>query len=80
MAPRLHILSPKRNTRLQTGREGFFPYYAGFPEIFALEQLKSAKPPRGAVILDPWNGSGAHRHSAVAVALCYGPRVYDLSW
>ena len=39
MAPRLRILSPKHNKRLQTGWEGFFPYYAGFPELFARELL-----------------------------------------
>ncbi len=30
MAQRLRIVSPKRNKRLQTGWEGFFPYYAGY--------------------------------------------------
>jgi hypothetical protein len=42
MVPRLHILSPKRNKQLQTGWEGFFPYYAGFPELFARELLQSS--------------------------------------
>lgn len=37
MAPRFHILSPKRNKLLQTGWEGFFPCYAGFPDVFARE-------------------------------------------
>lgn len=47
MMPRLRILSPKRDKRLQTGWEGFFPYYAGFPEMFVRELLQSAKlPPR----------------------------------
>jgi len=61
MAPRLRILSPKRNKRLQTGWEGFFPYYAGFPELFARELLRSAMLPCGAVILDPWNDTGTQR-------------------
>lgn len=64
MLPGLHILSPKRNKRLQTGWEGFFPYYAGFPELFARELLQSAKLPRSAVILDPWNGSGTTTYVA----------------
>ena len=64
MATRLRILSPKRNKRLQTGWEGFFPYYAGFPELFARDLLQSAKLPRGAVILDPWNGSGTTTYVA----------------
>ncbi|MCA1370223.1 site-specific DNA-methyltransferase [Bradyrhizobium sp. BRP14] len=69
MASRLHILSPKRNKRLQTGWEGFFPYYAGFPELFARELLQSAKLPRGAVILDPWNGSGTTTYAASSLGL-----------
>src|SRR3954462_1336305 len=67
MAPRLRILSPKRNKRLQTGWEGFFPYYAGFPELFARELLRSAMLPCGAVILDPWNGSGTTTYAASAL-------------
>ena len=50
MAKRLRIVSPKRNKRLQTGWEGFFPYYAGYPELFARELLQSAKLPHGAVV------------------------------
>lgn len=69
MASRLHILSPKRNKRLQTGWEGFFPYYAGFPELFARELLQSAKLPHGAVILDPWNGSGTTTYVASGLGL-----------
>ena len=69
MVPRLHILSPKRDKGLQTGWEGFFPYYAGFPELFARELLQSAKLPRGAVILDPWNGSGTTTYVASGLGL-----------
>lgn len=69
MVARLSILSPKRNKRLQTGWEGFFPYYAGFPELFARELLQSAKLPRGAVILDPWNGSGTTTYAANALGM-----------
>ncbi|MFM0077140.1 DNA methyltransferase [Paraburkholderia sediminicola] len=69
MAPKLRILSPKRNKRLQTGWEGFFPYYAGFPELFARELLQSAKLQSGAVILDPWNGSGTTTYAASSLGL-----------
>ena len=69
MAKRLHILSPKRNKRLQTGWEGFFPYYAGYPELFARELLQSAKLPHGAVVLDPWNGSGTTTYTASTLGL-----------
>ena len=65
----LQILSPKRNKRLQTGWEGFFPYYAGYPELFARELLQSANLPRHAVVLDPWNGSGTTTNTASALGL-----------
>lgn len=65
----LNILSPKRNKRLQTDWEGFFPYYAGFPELFAHELLKSAKLSTNAVVLDPWNGSGTTTYAASRLGL-----------
>jgi SAM-dependent methyltransferase len=69
MAKRLRIVSPKRNKRLQTGWEGFFPYYAGYPEFFARELLQSTKLPHGAVVLDPWNGSGTTTYTASLLGL-----------
>jgi hypothetical protein len=64
-----NILSPKRNKRQQTGWEGFFPYYAGYPELFARELLRSARLPDNAVVLDPWNGSGTTTYSASKLGL-----------
>lgn len=66
---RLQITSPKRNSRLQTGWEGFFPYYAGYPEAFARALLESAKLNAGAVVLDPWNGSGTTTYTAARLGL-----------
>lgn len=54
----LQIPSPKRSRKFETGWEGFFPYYAGYPETFARTVLGSAQLPAGGVVLDPWNGSG----------------------
>jgi len=65
----LTILSPKRNKRLQTGWEGFFPYYAGYPELFAREILDSAGLQPGARVLDPWNGSGTSTYAASELGL-----------
>ncbi|WP_287235504.1 DNA methyltransferase [Mesorhizobium sp.] len=65
----LNILSPKRNKRLQSGWEGFFPYYAGYPELFARELLRSAQLPDDAVVLDPWNGSGTTTYAANQLGL-----------
>ncbi|MES0198959.1 DNA methyltransferase [Mesorhizobium sp. M0011] len=43
---------------MQTGWERFFPYYAGYPEIFVEDLLGSAGLPANSVVFDPWNGSG----------------------
>ena len=56
--------SPKRNRRMQSGWEGFFPYYAGFPETFARDVLQSSQLPAGSTVLDPWNGSGTTTYAA----------------
>ncbi len=63
------ITSPKRNRRAQSGWEGFFPYYAGYPEAFASELLKSADLPKDSRVLDPWNGSGTTTFAASKLML-----------
>ena len=68
MAKRLRIVSPKLNKRLQTGWEGFFPTTLA-PELFAHELLQSAKLSHGAVVLDPWNGSGTTTYTATSLGL-----------
>ena len=65
----LNIRSPKRHNRAQTGWEAFFPYYAGYPESFALALLTSAKLGRNAVVFDPWNGSGTTTYTASLAGL-----------
>jgi tRNA G10 N-methylase Trm11 len=65
----LNICSPKRNSRLQSGWEGFFPYYAGYSETFARALLSSADLSSGAVVFDPWNGSGTTTYSASLLGL-----------
>lgn len=65
----MFIGSPKRNRLAQTGWEGFFPYYAGYPETFARDLLTSANLPSNALILDPWNGSGTTTYSAARLGL-----------
>lgn len=69
MQAHLKIGSPKRNKRLQTGWEGFFPYYAGFPEQFVRDILESAKLGADSVVLDPWNGSGTTTYAASQLGL-----------
>jgi hypothetical protein len=65
----LRIQSPKRNKSSQTGWDGFFPYYAGFPESFANDIITSANLPDGSVIFDPWNGSGTTTFAATTRAI-----------
>jgi hypothetical protein len=73
----LNITSPKRTGRLRSGWEGFFPYYAGYPESFARALLRSADLLRNAVVFDPWNGSGTTTYSASLLGLrSYG---FDLN-
>jgi DNA modification methylase len=51
-------MNTKRNTKHAHGREAWFPYYAGYPEKFVEIILDQAALKKGAVVLDPWNGSG----------------------
>jgi hypothetical protein len=64
MISKLEISSPKRTPRDRIGFEGFYPYYAGFPESFAKSILSSADLHNEAVIFDPWNGSGTTQSAA----------------
>jgi hypothetical protein len=73
----LKICSPKRNCRVQTGWQGFFPYYAGYPETFARTLLESARLRRGDIVLDPWNGSGTTTYTASHLGLT--SRGFDLN-
>jgi len=65
----LSIQSPKRVSRREHGWDRFFPYYAGYPESFARTLLESAKLSDGAVVLDPWNGSGTTTFAASQLGL-----------
>jgi len=60
----LAITLPKRTRAGAAGWHGFFPYYAGFPTSFAHGVIASAGLPEGAVVLDPWNGSGTTTFAA----------------
>lgn len=73
----LVIQSPKRTPQAQKGWNGFFPYYAGYPESFARALLESANLPKDSVILDPWNGSGTTTFSASQLG--FASRGFDLN-
>lgn len=63
------VQSPKRSAADQAGWEGFFPYYAGFPEAFASAVLSNAKLSANALVLDPWNGSGTTTYVASSLGV-----------
>ena len=73
----LLVRSPKRAAHVQSGWDGFFPYYDGYPEQFARTLLESARLPEGAMILDPWNGSGTTTYAASQLG--YTSRGLDLN-
>src|SRR5205085_4697596 len=56
-AAKLVIKNPKRG-KTPTGREAWFPYYAGFSGEFASALISSASLREDQSVLDPWNGSG----------------------
>ncbi len=69
----INILSPKRNKASIRGWESFFPYYAGYPEVFAEAVLSSAGLGPNSTVLDPWNGSGTTTFAASRLGLrAYG--------
>ena len=65
----LRIGSPKRDATARRGWQGFFPYYAGFTDRFAMELLASANLEAGQVVWDPWNGSGTTTYAASSLRL-----------
>lgn len=65
----LTVQSPKRTADALRGWNGFFPYYAGYPEPFAKSILSSARLAKNALVLDPWNGSGTTTFAASQLGL-----------
>lgn len=64
---RLKILSPKRNSRFDSGRSTWYPYYAGFSPEFAKGLIASSGLRGRAQVLDPWNGSGTTTTAAAGL-------------
>lgn len=57
MIERFTVPSPKRRSSAESFTK-LFPYYAGFPELFARTVLGSGAVKPGSLVYDPWNGSG----------------------
>ena len=72
------IRSPKRTFRTSDGsRANWFRYYAGFSAAFVEDTIEQLDLKPGAILLDPWLGSGTT--SEVAIAKGYQIRGYDLN-
>jgi len=70
MSETLSIVNPKRRLSIPTDRDAWFPYYAGFSSEFARKIVQSSALTSGALVLDPWNGSG----TTTTAASIYGYR------
>lgn len=77
MYENLVITNPKRRSSGVSGRDEWFPYYAGFSGVFARELIRSLGGCRRFTVMDPWNGSG----TSTAAAALYGHRAlgFDLN-
>ncbi|MGY3485699.1 hypothetical protein ACVW1C_003582 [Bradyrhizobium sp. USDA 4011] len=69
LARDLDIIWPKRTVQTNDAWERFFPYYAGYPELFASKIISSAGLPPNSLTLDPWNGSGTTTYAASSLGL-----------
>lgn len=63
-------ITPKRGRQCLEGREGWFPYYAGFSEAFASSAIASCNLKGAMTVLDPWNGSGTTTSAARRLGHC----------
>jgi hypothetical protein len=61
-------LTPKRLST-DGGIDSWYPYYAGFSSRFAFGALKALNLPSGAVVIDPWLGSGTTAVAASQLGL-----------
>src|SRR5579862_9425972 len=63
------ITNPKRDPKNVSGRERWYPYYAGFSPVFARGFFESLRLDPGSRVMDPWNGSGTTVEAAAHAGL-----------
>ena len=74
----LGISNPKRSAGVDNHSRGrWFPYYAGFSAGFVEDAIEYLDLKPGAILLDPWLGTGTT--SEIAIAKGYQIRGYDLN-
>jgi DNA modification methylase len=76
-ADRLNIVNPKRDQRRCHDRQSWYSFYASFSLQFAEALISSVQLPPGALIVDPWNGTGTS--SLAAASLGHLVRGFDLN-
>lgn len=54
----IKLPSAKRTRNEKTGIHAWFPYYAGYSELFVEKALSLLSLEKNSTVLDPWNGSG----------------------
>jgi DNA modification methylase len=67
-APQFNSLNAKRAPISTGGIEAWYPYYAGYSNIFAEHVIEGLGLKNGQILLDPWNGSGTTTY----VGDCFG--------
>lgn len=78
MNPAIEIPNPKLYADApDAGELRLYPYYAGYASTFTESVLRAMKLPKGATVLDPWNGSGTT--SSTATKLGYAAIGQDLN-
>ncbi len=66
---KISITNPKRDPKNVSGRESWYPYYAGFSPAFARDFFGSLHLDPGSRVMDPWNGSGTTVEAAAHAGL-----------
>lgn len=69
--------NPKRGSRPAAGKAAWYSYYAGFSTPFVQDVIGALGLRKGALIADPWNGSGTT--TQVAHDLGFSALGYDLN-
>lgn len=63
------LQSPKRVAASQRNSVDWYDYYAGYAPQYVRDVLTGLNLPSGAIIMDPWNGSGTTTHVAGEMGL-----------
>lgn len=63
------VPNPKRSLRDEIGRNAWYPFYPGYSASFSSYVIRAFNMNAGALLLDPWNGSGTTTSSAAQMGI-----------